>query len=112
MLPAICNDFAFEGLPIRLVRNGELWFVLADVCQALELTNPTETARRLDEDELSTTEVTDTSGRQQEMLIVSEPYCGCFKCQYIWHYYLSTRARWFYLGALADGVSGRRAPQD
>jgi anti-repressor protein len=67
----------FEGQPVRLVaRAGDLWFVLADICQALELTNPTETARCLDDDEkgLSTIETLDGP---QELVIVSEP--GLYK---------------------------------
>ena len=31
--------------------NGEPWFVAADVCKALEIGNPTDALRRLDEDE-------------------------------------------------------------
>ena len=31
--------------------NGEPWFVAADVCKALEISNPTVAASRLDEDE-------------------------------------------------------------
>jgi len=71
------TDLAFEGQAVRLIRNGELWFVLADVCQALELGNTTRTAERLDADELSNTQLVDSAGRQQEMLIVSEP--GLYK---------------------------------
>lgn len=37
---------------VRVVdRNGEAWFVAADVCRVLELSNPTMAAERLDEDE-------------------------------------------------------------
>jgi anti-repressor protein len=75
-LPALCSDFLFEGQSIRLVRNGELWWVLADVCRALELGNPSQVATRLDEDEKGIT-TDDTLGGQQEMLIVSEP--GLYK---------------------------------
>lgn len=34
-----------------LVRDGEPWWVLADVCRALELSNPSKVAARLDDDE-------------------------------------------------------------
>jgi hypothetical protein len=37
--------------------------------QVLELGNTTRTAERLDRDELSNTQVTDSTGRAQEMLI-------------------------------------------
>ena len=37
---------------IRTVeQNGEPWFVAADVCRALDIGNPADTIRRLDEDE-------------------------------------------------------------
>lgn len=67
------TPFLFEGeITVRVIeRNGELWFVAADVCRALGLTNPTETVRSLEEDErgLSTTE---TATGIREMVIVSE----------------------------------------
>ena len=34
-----------------VLRNGEPWFVAADVCKALEIGNPTDAMRRLDADE-------------------------------------------------------------
>lgn len=34
-----------------MMRDGEPWFVAADVCRALDLTNPTIAVSRLDEDE-------------------------------------------------------------
>jgi prophage antirepressor-like protein len=36
-----------------LTKDGEIWFVATDVCNALDLTNPTMTVARLDEDERS-----------------------------------------------------------
>ncbi len=43
--------FDFEGEPVRVVmRDGEPWFVLADVCRVLEIGNSSDVARRLDED--------------------------------------------------------------
>jgi len=32
-----------------LTKNGEIWFVAADVCNVLDLTNPTMAVARLDE---------------------------------------------------------------
>ena len=52
--------------------NGEPWFVLKDVCDALGMTNVTITSKRLDEDELSFTYVEGNTGKRQEMLIISE----------------------------------------
>ena len=37
-----------------IMRGGEPWFVLADVCRALEIGNPSDAARRLDDDEKAT----------------------------------------------------------
>jgi len=34
-----------------ILRDGEPWFVAADVCKALEIANPTDAIKRLDEDE-------------------------------------------------------------
>jgi prophage antirepressor-like protein len=49
--------FLFEQrTPLRLLdRDGEVWFVLNDVCQALNLTNPRQAAQRLDDDEKGVT---------------------------------------------------------
>ena len=44
--------FDFEGRPVRTVtRDGDPWFVLADICRILEIDNPTRAASRLEDDE-------------------------------------------------------------
>ncbi len=44
--------YDYHGLDVRTVeRDGETWWVLKDVCDVLELSNPTAVAGRLDEDE-------------------------------------------------------------
>lgn len=44
--------FCFEGTAVRIIdRDGEPWFVLADVCRALEHSDPHRAADRLDDDE-------------------------------------------------------------
>lgn len=48
--------------------NGEPWFVLADVCKVLELSNPTVVASRLESDERSKFNL----GRQGETTIINE----------------------------------------
>ena len=65
--------FFFEQrTPVRLLdRDGEVWFVLNDVCQALNLTNPRQAAQRLDDDEKGVT-ISDTLGGQQLLSIVNE----------------------------------------
>lgn len=54
-----------------VIKNGEPWFVLADVCKALEISNSRMVAGRLDSDELMSVKL--TSGEQcREMTAVSE----------------------------------------
>lgn len=55
-----------------VIIDGELWFVLRDVCQVLDLTTPARVAERLEPDEVSQTHITDSLGRQQETTIISE----------------------------------------
>ena len=52
--------------------QGEPWFVLKDICDALELGNNREVVRRLDEDGVSTTDVIDNLGRKQKTNVVTE----------------------------------------
>lgn len=55
---------------IRVIeRDGEPWFVAADVCRALELANTTMTLDRLDDDERSKFSL----GRQGDTWCVNEP---------------------------------------
>ncbi|EBK3072360.1 hypothetical protein MPC91_004636, partial [Salmonella enterica] len=48
--------FSFqENYPVRVVMiNDEPWFVVADICKVIEISNPTEAIRRLDDDEKNT----------------------------------------------------------
>lgn len=66
----------YENIEFGKIRVEEIgqdpWFIAKDVCTALDLTNITETLKRLDEDELSSTEVIDSIGRKQRMYIVNE----------------------------------------
>lgn len=64
----------FKGQHIRLtLRQGEPLWVVKDVCKILGLGNPSEAIRRLDDDDLSSTEVIDSVGRKQQVTIVNEP---------------------------------------
>ena len=67
------TPFLFEGeVTVRVIdRDGELWFVAADVCRALGLTNPAETVRGLDDDEKGIS-ITDTLRGNQEVVVISE----------------------------------------
>ncbi len=64
--------FDFEDAAVRIIaRDGEPWFVAADVCRILELGNTGMAISRLDDDEKGVTNV-DTLGGRQEMSIISE----------------------------------------
>lgn len=66
--------FSYNGRQIRtVIRDGEPWWVAKDVCDVLDVGNITEALRRLDEDEFSITEVTDSIGRMQSSYVVNEP---------------------------------------
>lgn len=59
----------YENSEIRTIeKNGEPWWVLADVCKALEISNPSKVAQRIDEDERSNFKL----GRQGEAVIINE----------------------------------------
>lgn len=65
--------FKYENNDVRTVElNGELWFALKDVCAVLEISNHKMTAQRLDADEVSLTDLTDSMGRQQETTVINE----------------------------------------
>ena len=53
-------------------RNGEPWFVAADVCRALDLCDTSKALDRLDDDEKGTSLIR-TLGGEQKMNIVNEP---------------------------------------
>lgn len=58
---------------VRLIeRDGEPWFVAADLCRALEISDTQSALRRLQEDEKGKDSI-HTPGGTQEMLVVSEP---------------------------------------
>ena len=55
-----------------IIRNGEPWFVAADVCRALELGDTHKAVERLDDDEKGRSSIP-TLGGAQELLMVNEP---------------------------------------
>lgn len=62
----------WNGYTIRFVEHqNEWWAVLADIAKALDL-NPKFIKQRLGDEVVSNNHVTDSLGRQQEMLIVNE----------------------------------------
>ena len=54
-------------------KNGEPWFVAADVCKALDIVNHKDALTRLDDDEKSGVVLTDPHGRGQITNVVNEP---------------------------------------
>ena len=68
--------FNFEKRDVRVVMKGsEPWFVAKDVCEVLELSNPSEALKGLDDDErgsLRISEGTSPAGGNPNMNIISE----------------------------------------
>ncbi len=68
------QPFVYDGNQVRTVLiDDEPWFVAKDVCDVLEIGNSRMAVSRLEEDCVSTTDVTDALGRARETSIVSEP---------------------------------------
>ena len=64
--------FNYQGSEIRTTqRDGEIWWVLKDVCEILEIGNSRMTSDRLDADEKGVS-IIDTLGGKQEMTTISE----------------------------------------
>ena len=64
--------FDYNGAEIRvLTEDGEPWFVAKDVCDVLELSNPSWNIKELDSDEKGITKV-ETLGGPQQMAIITE----------------------------------------
>ena len=70
--PTSITAFNFEGRQVRAFsREGEPWFVLADVCTVLELENHRNVSARLDSDEKGVRTM-DTLGGPQDVTIINE----------------------------------------
>lgn len=66
------ETFDFESQAVRVInREGAPWFVAADVCRVLELTNVTESTRTLDGDELDS-EILNSGVQGRKTVVVSE----------------------------------------
>lgn len=65
--------FNYNSNQIRTAhKDGEPWFVLKDVCEVLGIGHITDTAKRLESDEVGQTEVIDSLGRKQIATIINE----------------------------------------
>lgn len=62
-------EMSYNGSEIRSIDiDGQIWWVLKDVCRILDLSNPSKVASRLDEDERSNFEL----GRQGKTIVINE----------------------------------------
>lgn len=67
-------QYAFEGHQVRVVMiHGEPWFVAADVCAALSLSNPTMALGRLDPDEQALISIQGISRGNDQVNVINEP---------------------------------------
>ena len=74
---SLVKQLLYKEAPVRIVmQKDDPWFVAKDICNVLELTNPTKALQGLDEDEKGLTIVQSLGGAQQTS-IVSEP--GLYK---------------------------------
>ena len=67
------TPFSYEDHEVRVLDiNGEPWFVLADLCKVLALSNPAVVAKRLDKADVCLTYIS-SGGQRRAMTIVAEP---------------------------------------
>ncbi len=63
--------FNYQNHQVRtIVINKEPWFVAADVCAVLEISNPSDTVKRLDDDERTLVSI---EGASNSLNVVNEP---------------------------------------
>lgn len=68
----LSNIFNYNGQQVRTaIINDEPWFVAKDVCDILEIGNPSQAVARLDDDEKGLISI-DTLGGRQELSAVNE----------------------------------------
>lgn len=71
-LATVAAQFDFQGRAVRTaMKDGQAWFVAADVCAVLEIANSRDAISRLDDDERGVS-ITDTPGGEQEVGVVNE----------------------------------------
>lgn len=52
------SEWNYQNNQIRILKiNNEPWWILADVCKILELSNPSKVSQRLDDDEKANCEL-------------------------------------------------------
>jgi anti-repressor protein len=69
----VANIFNYGGYDVRtIVQDGEPWFVAADVCAILDITNVGNAITRLDKDEKDAIRIMDSIGREQNVSGINE----------------------------------------
>lgn len=67
------QTFSFNNQPVRTVQlNNQPYWVLKDVCAVLGISNSRMTAERLEDDEVSQTDIIDALGRIQNTTVITE----------------------------------------
>ena len=67
------QTFSFNNQPVRTVQlNNQPYWVLKDVCAVLGISNSRMTAERLEDDEVSQTDIIDALGRSQNTTVITE----------------------------------------
>lgn len=65
--------FNYENHEVRTtVKDGEIWWVLKDVCKVLEITNHRNVIKRLEKDDVHTMDLTDNLKRPQKTALINE----------------------------------------
>ena len=73
-LTNLYRTFLYREAPVRIImRDNEPWFVAADVCRALDLSNTTVTLGRLDDDEKALISIEGITNGNIKTNIVNEP---------------------------------------
>jgi anti-repressor protein len=66
--------FQYGSCSVRtIIKEDEIWFVAKDVCEILEIGNPSQALSRLDDDEKATITTNDSGGRPYKLSLVNEP---------------------------------------
>jgi anti-repressor protein len=69
----LAQVFQYNGAQVRtVVRDGQPFFSIKDVCDILDIGNVTDATKRLEKDEFDLIEDTDTLGRRTGLLYVTE----------------------------------------
>lgn len=66
--------FNYHDTPLRTIeKDGELWWVLKDVCEVIGIRNHSNVVPRLEEDEKALHLVEDLNGKAQQTVVINEP---------------------------------------